>query len=97
MMTGNLIRNNYNFVWSQVDQEQTDKIMSYIKSGKEQGAKLVAGGNKMGDKGYFIEPTVFADVKDEMKIAQEEVNLNKINMYFPEYHKSCLDSQDLTF
>lgn len=57
----------------QVDQEQTDKIMSYIKSGKEQGAKLVAGGNKMGDKGYFIEPTVFADVKDEMKIAQEEI------------------------
>lgn len=98
MMTGNLIRNNYNFVWSQVDQEQTDKIMSYIKSGKEQGAKLVAGGNKMGDKGYFIEPTVFADVKDEMKIAQEEVNLNKINMmYFPEYHKSYLDSQDWTF
>jgi aldehyde dehydrogenase (NAD+) len=57
----------------QVDKEQADKIMSYIASGKDQGAKLVAGGNRAGDKGFYIEPTVFADVQDEMKIAQEEV------------------------
>lgn len=52
--------------------------MSYIKSGKDQGAKLVAGGDRVGEKGYFIEPTVFADVKDEMKIAEEEVRGNII-------------------
>lgn len=57
-----------------MDKEQADKIMSYIESGKDQGAKLVAGGNRAGEKGFYIEPTVFADVKDEMKIAQEEVS-----------------------
>ena len=57
----------------QVDDVQFDKVMSYIDSGKKQGAKLVAGGNRVGDKGYFIEPTVFCDVKDDMKIAEEEI------------------------
>ena len=52
---------------------QFDKVMSFIDSGKEQGATLVAGGNRWGDKGYFIEPTVFADVQDNMKIAEEEI------------------------
>ncbi len=47
--------------------------MGYIDSGKKQNAKLMAGGNRVGDKGYFIEPTVFADVNDDMKIAQEEI------------------------
>ena len=57
----------------QVDQEQFNKVMGYIESGKSDKANLVAGGNRVGDKGYFIEPTVFADVKDDMKIAQEEI------------------------
>jgi len=57
----------------QVDQAQFDKVMGYIDSGKRQGAKLVAGGNRIGEKGYFIEPTVFADVDDNMTIAQEEI------------------------
>src|SRR2546430_12386627 len=57
----------------QVDQEQFNKVMGYIESGKKERAKLVAGGNRVGDKGYFIEPTVFADVQDNMKIAQEEI------------------------
>src|SRR5258705_406172 len=47
--------------------------MGYINTGKKENAKLVAGGNRVGDKGYFIEPTVFADVKDDMTIAQEEI------------------------
>lgn len=46
-----------------------------IDSGKEQGALLVTGGSRIGDKGYFVQPTVFADVKDDMKIATEEVNI----------------------
>ena len=57
----------------QVDDAQFDKVMSYIDAGKKEGAKLVAGGNRVGDRGYFVEPTVFADVKDDMKIAREEI------------------------
>lgn len=57
----------------QVSQEQCDRIMGYIEAGKTEGAKLLTGGNRLGSKGYFIEPTVFTEVKDEMKIAQEEI------------------------
>jgi len=57
----------------QVDNEQFRKVMGYIESGRSEGAKLVAGGDRVGDKGYFVAPTVFADVKDDMKIAQEEI------------------------
>ncbi len=57
----------------QVDEAQFDKVMGYIESGREDGAKLVCGGSRVGDRGYFIQPTVFADVQDEMKIAREEI------------------------
>jgi aldehyde dehydrogenase (NAD+) len=57
----------------QVDQAQFDKVMGYIESGRSEGAKLVCGGDRVGDRGYFIQPTVFADVDDEMKIAREEI------------------------
>ncbi|KAL1375269.1 hypothetical protein pipiens_017587 [Culex pipiens pipiens] len=58
----------------QVDKEQFNKILAMIETGKQQGAKLVAGGNKyQGLPGYFIEPTVFADVQDDMTIAKEEI------------------------
>merc|ERR1711962_126606 len=57
----------------QVDKEQFEKIQGYIKLGKEQGAKLMCGGERYGDKGYFIQPTVFADVEDHMTIAKEEI------------------------
>jgi aldehyde dehydrogenase (NAD+) len=53
----------------QVDRDQFDNVMSYIDAGKREGAKLMCG----GDRGYFVAPTVFADVQDEMKIAQEEI------------------------
>ncbi len=52
---------------------QFKKILDYVESGKKQGARLVAGGNKCATKGYFMRPTIFADVTDEMKIAQEEI------------------------
>ena len=54
-------------------QEQFDRVMGYIESGKKEGAKLLTGGKRVGEHGYFIEPTVFADVKDDMKIAHEEI------------------------
>ena len=57
----------------QVDQEQFDKVMGLIESGKKDGAKLECGGNRVGDKGFFIEPTVFSGVQDGMRIAQEEI------------------------
>jgi aldehyde dehydrogenase (NAD+) len=58
---------------SQVDKEQFDKIMGYIGKGKSEGARLTTGGERVGNKGFFIQPTVFADVKDEMSIAKEEI------------------------
>jgi aldehyde dehydrogenase (NAD+) len=57
----------------QVDDAQFDKVMSYIESGKQQGAKMLCGGDRVGSRGYFIRPTVFAGVEDDMKIAQEEI------------------------
>ena len=57
----------------QVSEAQFDRIMGYIESGKREGATLACGGERVGDRGYFIQPTVFSDVQDEMKIAQEEI------------------------
>jgi aldehyde dehydrogenase (NAD+) len=57
----------------QVSQEQYDRIMGYIDAGKKEGAKLLCGGNRVGGRGYFIEPTVFGGVTDQMKIAREEI------------------------
>ena len=67
-------RNNYqlNYLFK-VDNVQFDKIMDLIESGKKEGATLVAGGNRIGKVGYFIQPTVFGDVKDHMRIAKEEI------------------------
>lgn len=52
-----------------------NKVLGYINKGKQEGAKLLTGGNRIGTTGYYIEPTVFADVKDDMIIAKEEVSL----------------------
>ena len=57
----------------QIDKEQYDKILDLIESGKQEGAKLECGGKAIGNKGYFIEPTVFSSVTDEMRIAKEEI------------------------
>lgn len=58
---------------SQIDQPSLDKILRLIKSGKEQGAKVETGGNRVGDKGFFVEPTVFSKVTDDMSIATDEI------------------------
>jgi len=57
----------------QVDKAQYDKIMKYIGLGKEQGATMVSGGSRHGDKGFFVQPTLFSGVKDDMAIAREEI------------------------
>jgi aldehyde dehydrogenase (NAD+) len=57
----------------QVDQAQFDKIMKYIDYGKEDGASCVSGGKRFGDRGYYVEPTLFANVTDDMRIARDEI------------------------
>ena len=57
----------------QIDDVQFEKVMSYIDAGKREGAELLTGGKRAGEPGYFVEPTVFANVRDEMKIAREEI------------------------
>ncbi len=57
----------------QVDADQFHKILSYIDKGKSEGATCMTGGNRVGTKGFFIEPTVFTGVRDEMAIATDEI------------------------
>lgn len=57
----------------QISATQADRIMGYIEAGKSEGANCTAGGKRVDRAGYFIEPTVFAGVRDEMKIAREEI------------------------
>ena len=56
-----------------VSQRQLDIVLGYIEQGKAEGARLVVGGNRIAGNGYYIEPTVFADVTDSMTIAKEEI------------------------
>lgn len=57
----------------QIDRQQFDKIMDLIESGKQEGARLEYGGAALGEKGLFIQPTIFSGVKDHMRIAKEEI------------------------
>ncbi len=61
------------FIGPLVSERQLNKVMSYIDSGKSEGARLICGGNRLDQPGYFVEPTVFADCKPEMKIVCEEI------------------------
>lgn len=57
----------------QVDKQMFDKVLGLIKSGKDEGAVLETGGERQGNVGYFIKPTVFSHVTDEMRIAKQEI------------------------
>ncbi|KAG6917502.1 hypothetical protein DXG01_002366 [Tephrocybe rancida] len=57
----------------QVSQTQLNRVMSYIESGKQEGATVHTGGARHGEEGYFVQPTIFTDVKPEMKIVKEEI------------------------
>ncbi|XP_076304921.1 aldehyde dehydrogenase, mitochondrial-like isoform X2 [Tachypleus tridentatus] len=57
----------------QIDSDQFNKILELINSGKTEGAKMQCGGDRYGDQGYFVLPTVFSDVQDSMRIANEEI------------------------
>jgi len=56
-----------------IDGTQHEKVLSLIETGKAQGAKLECGGAAMGDKGFFVKPTIFSNVTDNMTIAREEI------------------------
>lgn len=56
-----------------VSAEQQQRVLGYIERGLNEGAQLVAGGFNPREEGYFVSPTVFADVRDEMTIAKEEI------------------------
>jgi aldehyde dehydrogenase (NAD+) len=71
----------------QVSQTQYDRIMNYVECGKQEGAKVLTGGNRHGKQGYFIEPTVFGDVTNNMKIVREEI-------FGPVIVMSAFDSED---
>ncbi|MEN8699919.1 aldehyde dehydrogenase family protein [Bacillus infantis] len=56
-----------------VSTEQQNRVLGYIEKGVSEGAELLVGGNKPYEEGYFVSPTIFADVRDEMTIAKEEI------------------------
>ena len=64
-------------IGSLISKQHMQKVMSYIKSGIDEGAKIISGGSQITEgnlkNGNFIQPTIFVDVKDNMKIAQEEI------------------------
>jgi acyl-CoA reductase-like NAD-dependent aldehyde dehydrogenase len=56
-----------------ISKKQLDRVMSYIEIGKAEGAELATGGSRIGDRGYFLEPTVFLKVLPQMRIWREEI------------------------
>ncbi|RMJ24966.1 Aldehyde dehydrogenase [Aspergillus sp. HF37] len=61
------------FQGPQVSQSQFDLIMGYIDQGKQAGADVVTGGGRLGSRGYYIRPTIFANVNEDMSIVKEEI------------------------
>jgi len=56
-----------------VSDEQLKRVMGFFDSGKQEGARIVAGGERIGDKGYFVKPTVYADTNRDMRLIREEI------------------------
>ena len=56
-----------------VSTEQHERVLSYIESGRSEGASIVCGGDAPGGDGYFVNPTILVDVKPEMKVMREEI------------------------
>ncbi|VUC27063.1 unnamed protein product [Clonostachys rosea] len=73
---GNIVGDPFDentFQGPQISQMQFDRIMGYIQSGKDQGARIEAGGRRIGSKGFFIQPTIFSNVHEDMDIMKEEI------------------------
>jgi 1-pyrroline-5-carboxylate dehydrogenase len=65
-------RDRNNFMGPVINQAALDKTLSYIEIGHEEG-RLVIGGKRIGDSGYFLEPTIFTDILPESRLGQEEI------------------------
>ena len=76
----------------QVDEEQYKRILELIEAGKTEGAKVECGGGSVGGEGFFIKPTVFSGVTDNMRIAREEVTSRKVGQTIGQSGKQS-DSQ----
>jgi coniferyl-aldehyde dehydrogenase len=59
----------------QVDKKQFEKVLSYIEHGKREGATLLTGGKTIGNKGYYIEPTIFSNIK----VNNKQVHINQFS------------------
>jgi aldehyde dehydrogenase (NAD+) len=70
-VTNPFAENTYN--GPQVSQVQFDRVMKYIDAGKEAGATVHLGGERVGSEGYFISPTIFTNTKPDMSIVKEEI------------------------
>ncbi|XP_075728741.1 aldehyde dehydrogenase 1A1 isoform X3 [Rhipicephalus microplus] len=57
----------------QISREQMERVLGYVEAGKREGAQLLCGGQRYGSRGYFVQPTVFSNVHDDMSIAREEI------------------------
>ncbi|HYB13573.1 MAG TPA: aldehyde dehydrogenase family protein, partial [Myxococcota bacterium] len=56
-----------------VSQEQLSRVCGYLDAGSKEGARAVTGGKRVGDRGYFVAPTVLVDTKPKMRVVQEEI------------------------
>lgn len=61
------------FQGAQTSQMQMEKILKYVQIGTDEGARVVSGGERKGERGYFIKPTIFADVDENMQIVKDEI------------------------
>ena len=53
--------------------KQLNRVLGFFDSGKQEGARAMAGGERLGDKGYFVKPTVYADTNHDMRLVKEEI------------------------
>jgi phenylacetaldehyde dehydrogenase len=56
-----------------VSDEQFKRVTGYLETGRQQGAKVVTGGSRVGEEGYFVQPTVLTDTKPDMSVVREEI------------------------
>ena len=78
------------FIW-QISEAQLNKVLGYVERGKKSGAKLECGGERLPGKGYFMQPTVFSNVTDDMSIAREEVYLHSVYYWCRGSHVSEME------
>ncbi|MBE0428687.1 MAG: aldehyde dehydrogenase family protein [Thermoleophilia bacterium] len=85
-----------------VDEAQLDTVLRYLEIGKEEGAELLTGGNRLTDppydKGYYVEPAVFGNVRPDMRIAQEEIFGPVLAIIpVPDFEKAMRVANDVRF